>query len=73
MAILYSTEYAYCIPLDNFADRLAIDPEPKDEQPVNVIAIITVVISFKEWKFILENSKRKLDKNDQLTKVQTVK
>lgn len=38
------------MPVDNLADRLAIEPLPKDEQPVKVKAIMVIAANLNVHK-----------------------
>lgn len=41
------TEYAFCIPLDSLADRLATELPPKEVHPVKARAVIMRAVDLK--------------------------
>ena len=49
------------MPVDNLADRLAIEPLPKDEQPVKARATIVIAANLNVHKWVFNNCDRKWD------------
>ena len=45
-----ATAYAFCMPVDNLADRLATELPPTDVQPVKVRAVMTRAVDLNEKK-----------------------
>jgi hypothetical protein len=58
-AVSGATAYAFCIPVDNLADRLATELPPKEVQPVKTRAVMTIAVDLNVKKLLWDNFERK--------------
>ena len=49
-AVSGATVYAFCMPVDNLADRLATELPPTDVQPVKARSVMTRAVDLNEKK-----------------------